>query len=75
MSYNRLKAIKSSKIIIIDTYYLLLGSISKMPEQKVIQTWHAAGALKKFGLEDKSINLEDKQQIKITYLFIILIII
>ncbi|UTI86609.1 hypothetical protein NIT62_09200 [Mammaliicoccus sciuri] len=47
---QQLKAIKSSKIIIIDTYYLLLGSISKTPEQKVIQTFfpprHAAGALK-----------------------------
>ncbi|WP_204190372.1 CDP-glycerol glycerophosphotransferase family protein [Mammaliicoccus sciuri] len=61
---QQLKAIKSSKIIIIDTYYLLLGSISKTSEQKVIQTWHAAGALKKFGLEDKSINLEHKQLIK-----------
>ena len=32
---QQLKAIKSSKIIIIDTYYLLLGSISKTSEQKL----------------------------------------
>ncbi|PTE33598.1 CDP-glycerol--poly(glycerophosphate) glycerophosphotransferase [Mammaliicoccus fleurettii] len=61
---QQLKAIKKSKTIIIDTYYLLLGSISKSREQSVIQTWHAAGALKNFGLEDNSINKSNKQLIK-----------
>nr|WP_275590110.1 CDP-glycerol glycerophosphotransferase family protein [Mammaliicoccus sp. F-M27] len=61
---QQLKAIKNSKTIIIDTYYLLLGRISKSAEQNVFQTWHAAGALKKFGLEDNSINKKNKQLIK-----------
>lgn len=61
--FQQLKAIKTSKTIIIDTYYLLLGSISKHNNQTVIQTWHAAGALKKFGLEDNSIDQSNKQLI------------
>lgn len=62
--YQQIKAIKSSKTMIIDTYYLLLGGINKNKHQKVIQTWHAAGALKKFGIEDKSIDKNNKRLIK-----------
>ncbi|MDQ7143757.1 CDP-glycerol glycerophosphotransferase family protein [Mammaliicoccus lentus] len=62
--YQQIKSIKSSKTVIIDTYYLLLGGIKKNKNQKIIQTWHAAGALKTFGLEDKSINQNNKRQIK-----------
>nr|WP_263313772.1 CDP-glycerol glycerophosphotransferase family protein [Mammaliicoccus sp. Marseille-Q6498] len=61
---KQIKVIKSSEVVIIDTYYLLLGGLKKINTQKVIQTWHAAGALKTFGLEDKSIDKNNKQLLK-----------
>lgn len=61
---QQIAQIKKSRIIIIDTYYLLLGSITKPVNQTVIQTWHAAGALKKFGLEDKSVDLNNPKTVK-----------
>ncbi|GGI43434.1 CDP-glycerol glycerophosphotransferase family protein [Mammaliicoccus stepanovicii] len=61
---QQIKAIKSSKTVIIDTYYLLLGGITKANNQTVIQTWHAAGATKQFGLEDKSVDIHNEKLIK-----------
>lgn len=61
---KQIKAIKKSRIVIIDNYYLLLGGLKKSSNQTVIQTWHAAGALKKFGLQDKTINHNHKNNIK-----------
>lgn len=46
----------TSKFIIVDTYYLILGGLKKKKEQMIVQTWHASGALKKFGLEDKALE-------------------
>lgn len=56
--------LSTSKWIIVDTYYLILGGIKKRSSQKVIQTWHAAGALKKFGLEDQAIIHATDAEIK-----------
>ena len=62
-SVKQLKAIKSSKVIVIDTYYLMLGAIDTS-HATVIQTWHAAGALKQFGLEYRSIQNADSKMIE-----------
>lgn len=61
---QQLLAIKSARTIVIDTYYLMLGSLQKNKQQEVIQLWHAVCALKTFGLKDRSINLSDKKLIK-----------
>lgn len=58
---QQIRSLKKARVVIIDTYYLLLGSITKPKNQTVIQTWHATGALKKFGLEDESIDLNNKK--------------
>ena len=47
---KHIKALSSSKVILIDTYYLMLGGYTKKKAQTIIQTWHASGALKNFGL-------------------------
>lgn len=60
---KHIKAIKSASIVVIDTYYLMLGSIKKSSQQEVIQVWHASSALKKFGLEDASVNQNDQKMI------------
>lgn len=46
----------TARFIIVDTYYLILGGLKKKKKQTIIQTWHASGALKKFGLEDKALE-------------------
>ena len=39
---SHIKALSSAKVIIIDTYYLMMGGYHKKKGQAVIQTWHAA---------------------------------
>lgn len=57
-------AIKSAKTVVIDTYYLMLGSLVKNEQQEVIQLWHAVCALKTFGLKDRSVDLNNQQTVE-----------
>lgn len=43
--------LKESRVILCDNYFALLGGIDFFPKTKVVQLWHANGAIKKFGLE------------------------
>ncbi|MCS4486487.1 teichoic acid glycerol-phosphate primase TarB [Staphylococcus americanisciuri] len=61
--YRQLKALSTAKVIFIDTYYHLFGAFKKKPNQTIIQTWHAAGALKNFGLEDHALNKQSAKSI------------
>ena len=47
----------TSKVLIIDNYYAFLSVIKLKKGVECIQLWHAAGALKTFGLKDHSISL------------------
>ncbi|KRL09121.1 CDP-glycerol poly(glycerophosphate) glycerophosphotransferase [Lentilactobacillus otakiensis DSM 19908 = JCM 15040] len=42
----------SAKLIICDNYYAFLGGLVKLSLVKIVQIWHADGAIKKFGWED-----------------------
>ncbi len=42
----------SAKLIICDNYYAFLGGLIKLPSTKIVQIWHADGAIKKFGWQD-----------------------
>ncbi|PLT31043.1 CDP-glycerol glycerophosphotransferase family protein [Peribacillus deserti] len=44
----------TSKVIIIDNYFAFLSAASFKPDVKCVQVWHAAGAIKQFGLKDPS---------------------
>ncbi|MEH7383241.1 CDP-glycerol glycerophosphotransferase family protein [Bacillus sp. JJ1533] len=46
----------TSKILIVDNYFPFLAPITFKNEVECIQIWHAAGALKTFGLQDKAIS-------------------
>lgn len=46
----------TSSFIFVDNYYGFLAEIRFKKEVSCIQLWHAAGAVKKFGLEDPSIK-------------------
>ncbi|MCF6138778.1 CDP-glycerol glycerophosphotransferase family protein [Pseudalkalibacillus berkeleyi] len=65
-SANPIEAIKSiyhiatSKFIIIDNYYGFLSVTEFKQGVKCIQLWHAAGALKKFALQDRTISHRSK---------------
>lgn len=44
--------IASSKVVVIDGYCILVSVLPKKKNQKVIQMWHALGAIKKFGWQN-----------------------
>ncbi|SBO18535.1 CDP-glycerol glycerophosphotransferase family protein [Carnobacterium divergens] len=49
-----------SKIIICDNYYAFLGALQLAKKSKVLQLWHANGAIKCFGWEDKQTSQRTK---------------
>ncbi len=61
---KHIRALSRSKVIVIDTYYLMLGGYSKKHSQTIIQTWHASGALKNFGLTDHQVDLTNNTMVK-----------
>lgn len=56
-----IKSISTSKLVLADNYYPLLGDIKKKRNQKIVQLWHATGAIKQFGLEDKAVIARSKK--------------
>ena len=46
----------TSRYVLVDNYYGFLASTEFRPEVECIQLWHASGAIKKFGLEDESVQ-------------------
>jgi len=50
--------------VIIDNYYGFLAVSRFKPNVKCIQLWHAAGAIKQFGLKDRTIATRSKKAIK-----------
>ena len=52
--YRQMYHIATSKIVILDTYCITVSVLKHKKETKVIQIWHALGAIKKFGYQ--SIN-------------------
>lgn len=43
--------LSTAKLVFVDDYFLFLGGMNFRKDTLCIQTWHAAGAVKKFGLE------------------------
>lgn len=46
----------TSRTVFVDNYYAFLAETRFKPDVRCIQLWHAAGAIKQFGLRDLSIN-------------------
>ena len=44
--------IATSKVVVLDGYCILISILPKKKNQKVIQMWHALGAIKKFGWQN-----------------------
>lgn len=51
----------TSKYIIVDNYFAFLSVTHFKEGVECIQLWHASGALKKFGLEDQSVQYRSKR--------------
>ncbi|CAI9385747.1 MULTISPECIES: CDP-glycerol glycerophosphotransferase family protein [Bacillaceae] len=51
----------TAKVIILDNYFGFLSAVTFRKEVKKVQIWHAAGAIKKFGLKDPSIKHRSKK--------------
>lgn len=52
--FKTIKLISESKVVIADNYFPLLGDIVVDSQREIIQLWHATGAIKQFGLEEKN---------------------
>lgn len=46
-----MRAISSSKLLILDTYSIPVSCLRHKEDLKVVQMWHAIGAIKQFGLQ------------------------
>ena len=57
---NAISYLKQAQVILVDNYYPELSVLPKEAGKKVIQLWHAIGAIKKFGWEDAA-NYERSQ--------------
>ncbi|PXW92032.1 CDP-glycerol glycerophosphotransferase (TagB/SpsB family) [Streptohalobacillus salinus] len=53
--------VATSKVIFVDNYFGFLAAATFKPEVKVVQLWHAAGAIKRFGLEDPTIKKRSRR--------------
>ncbi len=60
---KQIKALKSAQMIIIDNYYLF-GGYDEFDGEATLQTWHASGALKNFGLTDHQVDVSDKAMVQ-----------
>ena len=47
--FRQMYHLATSRIVILDTYCILVSILKHRPELKIIQMWHALGALKQFG--------------------------
>lgn len=61
---RQLCAMANAKVIFIDNLYLLMAGFAKKEGQTVIQTWHAAGALKQFGFKDRAVNHDNVKMVR-----------
>lgn len=46
----------TAKVVFVDNYFAFLSVMNFKPGVECIQLWHAAGAVKKFGLEDPAVS-------------------
>ena len=59
-----------SRVTICDNYFPFLGAIKKTNNRKIMQIWHATGAIKCFGLEDRQFDqrsVADQKRFKEVY--------
>ena len=56
--------VKNSELILCDNYYAFLASIDFEKETKVVQLWHANGALKTFGLKANYVRNASEKDIR-----------
>ncbi|QFK72891.1 CDP-glycerol glycerophosphotransferase family protein [Pradoshia sp. D12] len=54
----------TSSYVFVDNYYGFLAATDFRPEVECVQLWHASGAIKKFGLEDASVQNRSDQAVK-----------
>ncbi|SDN02818.1 CDP-glycerol glycerophosphotransferase, TagB/SpsB family [Fictibacillus solisalsi] len=51
----------TARIVLVDNYFGFLSTIKFKNEAECIQLWHAAGAIKTFGLKDESITYRSRR--------------
>ncbi|UDM31631.1 CDP-glycerol glycerophosphotransferase family protein [Lentilactobacillus laojiaonis] len=61
---NMVPKLMSAKIIFCDNYFAFLAGLAHPSNMKIVQVWHADGAIKKFGWEDPKTSLRSKSDQK-----------
>lgn len=59
--------IATSKVIVLDDYCSFLKYVLIKPNQRVIQVWHASGALKQFGVDGSVLPESDEKASHVQY--------
>ncbi|MGO2083620.1 CDP-glycerol glycerophosphotransferase family protein [Vagococcus sp.] len=54
--FSVVRSIQASEWCLCDNYFAFLGSLRKPKALKIVQLWHATGAIKTFGLEDQAVK-------------------
>lgn len=49
-----IKLMTQSRVIVCDNYFPFLGELAPVNRREIVQLWHATGAIKQFGYEDKT---------------------
>ncbi|UQS86531.1 CDP-glycerol glycerophosphotransferase family protein [Nicoliella spurrieriana] len=68
--FKSLPIIMGARLIFCDNYYAFLGGLIHSAKMRVIQLWHANGAIKKFGWEDsqtKQRSKSDQKRFQLVY--------
>ncbi|WP_237047491.1 CDP-glycerol glycerophosphotransferase family protein [Lentilactobacillus curieae] len=67
---GKVPQLMGARLIFCDNYYAFLGGLFKTPKMKIVQVWHANGAIKKFGWEDPTTDQRsgsDKRRFQAVY--------
>ncbi|MDR2465378.1 MAG: CDP-glycerol glycerophosphotransferase family protein [Streptococcaceae bacterium] len=59
--YEIIPHLTKSKLIFVDNYFPIIGAVDFHPDTKVIQLWHAVGAMKAFGWSSKRTQHDRKK--------------
>ncbi|MGX7162269.1 CDP-glycerol glycerophosphotransferase family protein [Enterococcus massiliensis] len=68
--WKAIPIIKGSTMILCDNYFPFLGGVTFDEDTKVVQLWHAGGAIKTFGLQAeyaKNSSIQDRQRFQRVY--------
>ncbi|GAK47449.1 CDP-glycerol-poly(glycerophosphate) glycerophosphotransferase [Secundilactobacillus oryzae JCM 18671] len=68
--FKYIPLVMQARVLFCDNYYAFLGGLAHPNSMKIVQLWHANGAIKRFGWEDKATDKRsnaDKRRFQAVY--------